>query len=157
MFWNSTATHPSNGTRLWYWKYPHSTRIIFMENLKCVAQAHITGKLACPKASAKSNTSVIARGSFSPARWSEPSTLPKSPTWCARFLHARPWRPNQHGARNRSHQRIKVGRSAKGRSHVTFFGIKKNIRRACLLRPSPTPCHFLKEFHNVSSCSLRQF
>ena len=42
---SGSAAHPSNCTRLWCSKYPQSTRNIFLGKLKCVAQAHTTGRL----------------------------------------------------------------------------------------------------------------
>ena len=58
------------------------------------------------------------------------------------------------GALTTSHQRINVGMSAIGLSLVTFFGIKKKYRRACLLRPFSTLLHLFQELHCVSSCFL---
>ena len=40
MVLSGCAAQPSNCTRLWCSKYPHSTRKIFLGKLTCVAQAH---------------------------------------------------------------------------------------------------------------------
>ena len=55
-----------------------------------------------------------------------------------------------------SHQRINVGvgMTAIGLSLVTFFGMKKNIVRAGLLRSSSTLLHLFQECHHSYSCVL---
>ena len=66
---SGSATHPSNCTLLWCPKYPHSTRKISLGKLKCVAQAHTTGRLSRPNTFAKSSTRATAPKSSSPARY----------------------------------------------------------------------------------------
>ena len=116
-----SATHPLNCTRLWCSKQPHSTRKIFLEKLKCVAQAHTTGKLTPSKAFAKSKTEAKAPSSSS---FASPSNL------SIRISHTVCWAPPclpSSGALTASHQRINVGMSAIGLSLMIFFGIKKNM------------------------------
>ena len=60
--WSVSAAHPSNCTRLWCSKYPHSTRRIFLGKLRCVAQAHTTRRLTRSKAFAR--TKAQGQGSL---------------------------------------------------------------------------------------------
>ena len=96
MVCNGSATHPSNFARLWCSKFQQSTRKIFLGKLKCVAQAHTTGRLTCSTASAKSSTSVIAPCFFFRPHCSQIfPTRAKSPTPCAHLFHSSSqWRPN---------------------------------------------------------------
>ena len=57
---SGSAAHPSNCTRLWCSKYPHSTRRIFLGKLKCVAQAQTTGRLTRSNAFARSRITAQA-------------------------------------------------------------------------------------------------
>ena len=60
MVWSGSATPPPNCTRLWCSKYQQSTRKIFQEKLKCVTQAHTTGKLTRSSALIKSCTNNLS-------------------------------------------------------------------------------------------------
>ena len=166
MVWRGSATHPSNCTRLWCSKYPHS-RNIFLGKLKCVAQAQTTGRLIRSKAFAESKTRALQLFDLfllpdictSPS----PTRFPKLFAVLLRCVH--PWHPNQYdtcsaisspGALRRSHQRTIVGISAIGCSLVKFFGIKKNIVVQACCGHFPLGSTFLT-FSKNSTTSSRVF
>ena len=163
---SGSATHPSNCTRLFCSKYPHSTRNIFLEKLKCVAQAqaHTTGILTCSNAQNQGCCSLIlfSRLVFEPlhsnrisntVRCAPPfrpsvSSVPIHATFLLLLRHLRcsqgfpPTNQRRH-QRNRSLTR-------------DILRYQEEHRRASLLRPFSTWFHLFQKLHDFSSCFFCQ-
>ena len=94
---SGSAAHPSNCIRLLCSQYPRGTRNIFLEKLKCVAQAYTTGRLTRSNAFARSSTKATAPTSSSSAPYLNLSISIKIfAKLSAELLHVgHPWRPNQ--------------------------------------------------------------
>ena len=102
-----------------------------------LAHAQTTGRLTLSNGSVRSRTKATAPCSPS---FAFPSNLSIS----INISHTKGYFSCHFaGALKASHPRIDVGISAIGLSLVTFFGIKKKHRRACLLRPLSTLFHLL--------------
>ena len=136
---SACAAHPSNCTRLWCSKYPHSTSNVSWAffKMRCPRPHHWKTD---PLESFRQNQDQCCR-SLTFCLLPVIQTTPGPSRFPHTVRSAPPLRPSVaphsircvygHGATSgtprASHHRIIVGISAFGRPLVTFFGVKKNI------------------------------
>ena len=150
--WSGSATHPSNCTRLWCSKQPRSTRNIFLGELRCVAQAHTTGRVTRSKAFARSNTKATAPKSSFPARYlnlSISTGIPKTVRGAPPFL---PSVASPHSFPPPYQRRHERSRSLT----CNILRAQEKHRRTSLLRPFSTLFHLLQQLHHFYSCFFCQ-